>query len=157
MVDLIRFLADGLLLLIVVAATLAAVKGFRWGSFAKSAPYVVMAGLSSLLFGKLMSLIVQPDSERPFIRQGVEAGAAFIDNPGFPSDHMLLAVVIVVAVWYMTPYKKIALVLGVMAIAMGAARVAALVHTPLDVFGGLLAGAVGILWYRRGYMLKDLP
>jgi len=32
---------------------------------------------------------------------------------------------------------------------MGIARVLALVHTPLDVIGGLVFGLVGAVWYRK--------
>lgn len=69
-------------------------------------PYVLMAGLTSLLAAKLMSLLPIQQA-RPFIQQGVEAGAAFIDNPGFPSDHALVATVVVMAVFFLTPYKRL--------------------------------------------------
>lgn len=111
-------------------------------------PYVLMAGLTSLLVGKFMSLL--PIQEmRPFVEQGVAAGAAFINNPGFPSDHALLATVVVMAVYALTPYKKIAYALIVLALLMCVARVLALVHTPLDILGGIGAGLVGTLWYVK--------
>ena len=111
-------------------------------------PYVLMAGLTSLLAAKLMSLLPIQQA-RPFIQQGVEAGAAFIDNPGFPSDHALVATVVVMAVFVLTPYRKISYVLMVLALLMGIARVLALVHTPLDIVGGVAAGLVGTLWYVK--------
>ena len=111
-------------------------------------PYVLMAGLTSLLAAKLMSLLPIQQA-RPFIQQGVEAGAAFIDNPGFPSDHALVATVVVMAVFVLTPYRKISYVLMVLTLLMGIARVLALVHTPLDIVGGVAAGLVGTLWYVK--------
>lgn len=112
------------------------------------APYVLMAGLTSLLAGKLLSML--PIHEvRPFVEQGVQAGAAFINNPGFPSDHALLATVVVMAVYVLTPYKKVAYGLMALALLMCVARVLALVHTPLDIVGGIAAGLVGTLWYLK--------
>lgn len=64
---------------------------------------------------------------------------------------MLLAVVIVCAVYYLTPFRKLAVVLAVLSLLMGLARVLALVHTPIDIFGGIIAGLSGIIWYK---MLK---
>lgn len=143
-----RFFADGLLVgILLVAAT----AGIWWlvrtrPSVTKLIPYVLMAGLSALLAGKLMSFW-QPVSERPFEALGVEAGAAYMNNPGFPSDHALLATIVVMTLFVLTPYKKLSIGLMVAVVAMCVARVVALVHTPLDVVGGVLAGLVGALWY----------
>lgn len=108
-----------------------------------------MAGLTSLLVGKIMSLLYQPSVERPFIERGVAAGAAYIDNPGFPSDHALLAVVIVAAVWFITRNKRVAILLSFTVIVMCVARVVALVHTPIDIIGGIIAGLSGSIWYQK--------
>lgn len=107
-----------------------------------------MAGLSALLAGKLMSFW-QPVSERPFELLGVEAGAAYMNNPGFPSDHALLATVVVLTLFALTSYKKMSVALMVVVALMCIARVVALVHTPLDVVGGVAAGLLGALWYIR--------
>lgn len=147
---LLQLLADGSLLLILTVALAA---GVYWlvrvrppvGSLA---PYVIMAGLTSLLVGKLMSFW-QPEALRPFAQAGVDAGAAYIDNPGFPSDHALLAVVVVMTLFLLTPYKKLSYGLMVVVLVMSVARVAALVHTPLDIVGGIVAGLVGTVWYVR--------
>lgn len=71
----------------------------------------------------------------------------YIDNPGFPSDHALFVTVIVLAVFVLTGRKKFALVLAILALLVCVGRVVALVHTPLDVIGGIFAGLVGGLWY----------
>ena len=114
-------------------------------------PYILMAGLTSLLVGKLLSLLPIQEG-RPFVEQGVSAGAAFINNPGFPSDHALLATVVVTVVYILTPYKKLSYGLMVLTLLMCIARVMALVHTPLDIVGGLVAGLSGTVWY---YKLKQ--
>lgn len=111
-------------------------------------PYVGMAGLTSLLVGKLMSFLPVHEA-RPFIEQGLHAGAAFINNPGFPSDHALLATVVVMAVYVLTPYRKLSYGLMILTLVMCVARVLALVHTPLDIAGGILAGLSGTVWYLK--------
>lgn len=143
-----HLLADGLLFVILGVGGVAGLMGFAWRRWRELVPYALMAGLTSLYVGKIMSLLYQPAGARPFIEKGMTAGAAYINNPGFPSDHTLLAGVVVLAVYFLTPYRKLAWVLGVLTLAMGAARVLALVHTPLDIAGGLLAASAGIIWYR---------
>jgi membrane-associated phospholipid phosphatase len=142
-----RFLADyTLVVIIAVSAAVLLYDGVKRGAW-RQYPYLIMAGLTSLLFGKLLSLAYQPSEERPFLSQGVAAGAAFIDNPGFPSDHALLGVVVVVGVYALTGRRSLSVGLAGIVVIMMVARVLALVHTPLDIFGGLIAGLFGALWY----------
>lgn len=146
----IKFFADGALLVILAVSAAAAV---FWvlqekPKLSKLVPYVLMAGLTSLLAGKLLSFW-QPSSARPFELLGREAGAAFMNNPGFPSDHALLATVVVATLFMLTPYKKLSIGLALLVVAMSIARVLALVHTPLDVVGGVVAGLAGVVWYVR--------
>lgn len=153
----IAFAADGLLIVIaLVAVSLGIV--WLWRSkpdLKQVASYAIMAGLTSLLAGKLMSFW-QPSAVRPFVEKGVEAGAAYIDNPGFPSDHALLATVIVMALYFLTPYRKTSYVLMGLVVVMSVARVLGLVHTPLDVVGGTFAGIVGVVWYLKARTDKVL-
>lgn len=146
-----RFLADGTLVVIIIVAAIMVLNYMRSSpkQFFRLLPQLIMAGLTSLLVGKIMSLLYQPSVERPFIERGVAAGAAYIDNPGFPSDHALLAVVIVAAVWFITRNKRIAILLSFTVIVMCVARVVALVHTPIDIIGGIIAGLSGSIWYQK--------
>ena len=150
MEQLIRFAADGLLLLIILGAGIAgAITVFRSPRVLTKTPLVIMAGLTSLLAGKLLSLVYQPSLVRPYIERGLQPGAAYIDNPGFPSDHALLATVVILIVYFVTPYKRLSYILALLLIIMAAARVLAFVHTPLDVVGGVLVGLAGGIWYFR--------
>ena len=143
-----RLIADGTLLLILLITAPVILLALR-GSFWVKAPVLVMAGLTSLLAGKMLSLLYQPAVARPFLELGLAPGAAYIDNPGFPSDHALLATVAVVAVYALTRNRRLVAVLGLLVAVMCIGRVVALVHTPLDVVGGILAGLVGAVWYRK--------
>lgn len=111
---------------------------------------IAMMGLTALLVAKLMGLMYQPDTLRPFLQAGVSAGAAYLDNPGFPSDHALFVFAITLAVWVGTKHRALTASLLLMSMLVGIGRVLALVHTPLDVMGGILAVAIaGIIWYPR--------
>lgn len=142
----IQLIADGLIVPIVIAGALAI---WFWTPKPKleAFKYAFMAGLTSLLVAKLISVVYHPAVERPFQLLGQKAGALYIDNPGFPSDHALFVTVIVLAVFALTGRKKFAIVLALLALLVCIGRVVALVHTPLDVIGGIFAGLVGGLWY----------
>ncbi len=145
---LVKVLADGLLLVIIGIGGASLLWELR-KDFWRRVPVVVMAGLTSLLVGKIMSVFYQPETMRPFEKLGVDAGAAYINNPGFPSDHALLATVIVVAVYALTKNNRLTILLTCLVIVMSAARVFALVHTPIDVVFGILAGLSGGIWYKK--------
>ncbi len=141
------FSADGMLLVVIATTAVVLLASVR-KSFWTDAPVFVMAGLTSLLTAKIASIIYQPESVRPFEKLGVDAGASYINNPGFPSDHVLLATVCAIAVYVATKNKALGIVMISAAVLIGLARVAALVHTPLDIFGGFIAGIAGAIWYR---------
>lgn len=142
----IQLIADGLIVPIVIVGGLAI---WFWTPKPRleAYKYALMAGLTSLLVAKLMSLVYHPAIERPFQLLGQEAGALYIDNPGFPSDHALFVTVIVLAVYALTGRKKFAYILAALALLVGVGRVLALVHTPFDVVGAVFAGLVGGFWY----------
>ncbi|MDO4773520.1 MAG: phosphatase PAP2 family protein [Candidatus Saccharibacteria bacterium] len=108
---------------------------------------VLMAGLTAYVAAKIAGVLYQPSGLRPFEVLGVEAGASFLNNPGFPSDHALFVVAITLAVAFGARQPKWALVAAVLSLLVCLGRVLALVHTPLDVIGGALIACVGIVWY----------
>lgn len=110
---------------------------------------VLMAGLTAYLFAKLIGSMYQPQAMRPFELLGINAGASYLNNPGFPSDHVLFCMTIALAVWFETRVKWLGwTLLGLTAI-VGIGRIVALVHTPLDVIGGLAIACIGIPWYLQ--------
>ncbi|OYW42973.1 hypothetical protein B7Z28_01125 [Candidatus Saccharibacteria bacterium 32-45-3] len=144
---LIKVVADGLVIPVVLLGIFALIcyvpsKG-RYQAYAR----VLMAGLTAYVVAKIAGMLYQPTGLRPFEELGVDAGASFLNNPGFPSDHALFTMAIVLAVWFTTKKKAISLVLLLLTLAVAVGRVIALVHTPLDVVGGVLIACVGIFWY----------
>lgn len=120
-------------------------KGKRYEAYCR----ILMAGLTAYLIAKFVGTIYQPAELRPFELMGVDPGASYLDNPGFPSDHALFVMAITCAVWFETRMKKTAIVLLVLTLLVCVGRVLALVHTPLDVIGGVLIALVGALWYSN--------
>lgn len=156
---LIRLIADGLVVPIVLIGAFVLLfrvpKGKRFYSYSR----ILLAGLTAYLFAKLVGTIYQPTSLRPFEELGVTPGAAYLNNPGFPSDHMLFVTAIVCAVWAETRMKKTTVLLIVLALLVGIGRVIALVHTPFDIIGGVAIALLGALWYsnepKRGRKGKE--
>lgn len=103
----------------------------------------VLSGLVALLFAKIIAQFYQ--GVRPFEQLGVEPGAAFLPNPGFPSDHALLVFAVAAVVWATTKNKWVSGVLLVAAILVALGRVFALVHTPADVIGGALCAIIATI------------
>lgn len=145
----IRVIADAAVIPVVLIGAWALLfkvpKGHRYEAYCR----VLMAGLTSYMLAKFIGTVYQPEALRPFEILGVEAGASFLNNPGFPSDHALFVAAITCAVWFETRMKKVSLVLAGFVIIICIGRVMALVHTPLDVIGGVLIALVGALWYSN--------
>ena len=142
-----KIIADGLVVPVALLGAYALLryvpKGSRYQTYAR----VVMAGLTAYVVAKIAGLLFQPAEMRPFELLGVEAGASFLNNPGFPSDHALFTMAITLAIWFSTKHRVISAVALALTLAVGVGRVIALVHTPLDVVGGLLIACTGIVWY----------
>lgn len=145
---LIRIIADGLVPIVALIGAYTLLFQLPKNS-KRSQVYarVVMAGLTSLLVAKIVASFYQPDAARPFVEMGVAAKAAYLDNAGFPSDHVLFTMAIALAVWFETKKKSVAILLFVLVTLVAMGRIFALVHTPLDVLGGLIFACFGALWY----------
>lgn len=143
----VRLIADGAVLPVVLLGVVALV--VLVPNQQKLAIYgrILVAGLTAYLVAKLMATLYQPAGMRPFELANVQPGAAYLNNPGFPSDHMLFVMAITYAVWYGTRRKWLVVTCLLLAILVGVGRVLALVHTPLDILGGVFAASVGALWY----------
>lgn len=151
MQTLIQLIADGAVFPVMAIGVYALV--FKVPSDRRYAAYcrILMAGLTTYLLAKLLGTLYQPALERPFELMGVAPGAAYLDNPGFPSDHALFVAAITLAVWFETKNKLITAVLVVLVALVCVGRVLALVHTPLDIGGGIAVALIGAGWYLMSY------
>ncbi len=153
----IRLIADGAVLPVVIIAGYALLflvpKGHRFEAYSR----ILMAGITAYLLAKLLASVYQPTGERPFEILGVEPGASYLPNAGFPSDHALFVGFLTLAVWFETRRRGITIVLAVLTLLVCVGRVLGLVHTPLDVIGGLLVASIGALWYLQRDKSAILP
>lgn len=118
-------------------------KGKRYQTYLR----VLMAGLTAYVAAKIIGLLYQPVEMRPFELLGIDPGASFLNNPGFPSDHALFVMAITLAVWFGAKQRTLAIICLILTILVGVGRILALVHTPLDVVGGFMIAWVGVFWY----------
>ena len=142
-----KIIADGLVIPIVILGVYALLRHVPKGSRYQTYARVLMAGLTAYAVAKIAGLLFQPSGLRPFEELGVDAGASFLNNPGFPSDHALFTMAITLAIWFATKNKTLAITSLVLTLAVCIGRVIALVHTPLDVIGGIVIACTGIVWY----------
>ena len=152
---LVRIMADGLVVPIVLLAAFVLLRlppGVRAERIARG----VVVGLVALLLAKIISVLYQ--GERPFMLLGVDPKAAYLNNPGFPSDHALFVFCITFVVWASTKNKRWAVILLLLSVLVSIGRVAALVHTPLDVVGGFACALVAaVAVYGRNFFTTRLP
>ena len=142
-----KIVADGLVVPVVVLGVYALLryvpKGSRYQTYAR----VLMAGLTAYAVAKIAGLLFQPSGLRPFEELGVDPGASFLENPGFPSDHALFTMAITLAIWFSTKRRALTIAALALTLAVCVGRIVALVHTPLDIVGGLLIACTGVVWY----------
>lgn len=145
----IRLMADGMVVPVVLIGAYALLFKIPNKNKLESYKRILLAGLTAYLAAKIIGFFYQPSGLRPFEMLGTVAGAAYLDNPGFPSDHILFVTAITCAVWFETKERFISLVLVALVFVIGLGRVMALVHSPLDVVGGVLIALIGSVWYFR--------
>lgn len=152
----VKIIADLSVVIIVITATYVLLRDIPNNKKFAAYSRILMAGLTAYLVAKLIASVYQPAIERPFETLGLEPGASYLNNPGFPSDHALFATAILLAVWFETRRTRLVLALAVLVLLMCTGRVLALVHTPLDVIGGVVIALTGAVWYRwRPVRQKD--
>jgi undecaprenyl-diphosphatase len=142
----IGFLADWLLLIIVAVAAIAIIIGINKTERLQRFGVIAMVAMLCLVLARLANFL-PIETTRPFVEAGVAPGASYMNNPGFPSDHSLLAFTCAYAVIFMTKFKKIGWTLFVLAVLVSVGRILALVHTPLDVLGGFLVASLTATCY----------
>ena len=86
---------------------------------------------------------------RPFVRNHVKPLIAHANDNGFPSDHALLASFLG---FTMLAYSRgVGLLLLAMAALIGGARVAAHIHSPIDIVGSFVFAGIAALLTHLGF------
>lgn len=141
---LLTFFADWLFALLVIAAAIIVLKlkSHRGEVIVRG----VLAGVCAVIIDKSSGLVYY--HERPFVVMGKEALALNPNNNAFPSDHALIVFAAALVVWVATRNWRLGLTLVIGGFMVGAARVIALVHWPIDIAGSfVIAGAMVALWF----------
>jgi undecaprenyl-diphosphatase len=80
---------------------------------------------------------------RPFVVGHFKPYFYHAPDNGFPSTHALVASFLAFVCWPFS--KRFSVMLFILAIAIGAARVRAGVHHPIDIIGGFVFSGIGVL------------
>lgn len=141
--NLIIFAAKYLIFIIVLLALVVGLQlkdKRRWQFMAS----VVAAGILAVVFSRSAGKIYY--DPRPFVVENIKPLIAHGADNGFPSEHTILAATLSMIIYF---YKrKWATTAFILTLLVGAGRVLAHVHSPIDILGGL---ALGILAGRVGY------
>jgi len=122
--------------LVFVILILATIYFFKQDNFNKKKIFIF-----SLISLPLIFIIAKIASHfyfnpRPFVVGNFTPLIPHAPDNGFPSDHTLLSSAVAMIIFYFN--KKIGLLLLFLAILVGASRVLANIHHPLDIIGSLL-------------------
>lgn len=114
---------------------------------------ILAAGIVAAILDKLSSKLYY--DPRPFVTHHIKPLVAHAADNGFPSEHTLLSITIAGVIYLYR--KKLGTVAMVIALLVGASRVAAHVHSPIDIIGSIifgLAAAYSGVWLAKKYLSK---
>ena len=123
-----------ILVLIILLVWLKSSAKMRW----QFAAAMVLAGIAAFALSRITgALYYHP---RPFVAQHITPLISHGSDNGFPSEHTLLAMTLSTVVYYYR--RRLAAGLFGLTLLVGISRVLAHVHSPIDILGGLLLGAL---------------
>jgi undecaprenyl-diphosphatase len=147
--SIIIFCAQYLYLFVILGIAIAWLKEKRETKFKFLVAIIVAGGIAFVLSRIASRLYYDP---RPFVVEHVKPLFPHPADNGFPSDHALLTGTLTAIAYFFN--KKTASVMLVLTVIIGAARVLAKVHSPLDIAGGWVFGIIGavvsyylVTWY----------
>ena len=100
----------------------------------------IIAFLIGEIFAKVGGMMFY--NPRPFVAEHIKPLLAHSPNNGFPSSHTLFSMMIALTALIFN--KRLGAALVVSAFMVGAARVLAKVHHPIDIIGGALIAAFAV-------------
>ncbi len=129
---LIVFIAKYLYLLVVLIAVLFMLRLNKVNRIRLAKLSIVTLPLAYIISKILGRFIYDP---RPFVVEHIKPLIAHAADNGFPSDHTLLTMTIASIVFVHN--RKLGIMLAIMSITIGTARIAAQIHHPLDIVGSI--------------------
>ena len=113
---------------------------------------LVLGGIIALVLATIASRLYY--DPRPFVTDHVRPLFAHAPDNGFPSDHALLTSLLGFTV--VTYSRRVGAILLAIAVAVGAARVGAHVHHPIDIVGSFVFSGVATVVATRLSRIKVL-
>ena len=106
----------------------------------------------ALLIAKISGHFI--NDPRPFVVDHIKPLIAHAADNGFPSDHTLLTMTLAAIVFAYN--KKFGIILFIIALLVGTARVLAHIHHPLDIFGAtvIAIGTTGIVFFIKENLIQ---
>lgn len=101
---------------------------------------LVVGGVIALLLAKIGAHFYY--DTRPFVSHHIKPLFAHGADNGFPSDHALLTSFLGFTMLFYS--RRLGIFLLAVAVAVGAARVAAHIHSPIDIVGSFVFAAIGV-------------
>lgn len=133
-----------------ITAWLQASRGHKKQITIATAIAVVLAAI----FDKISSKLYY--DPRPFVTHHLHPLVAHAADNGFPSEHTLFSMTLAITLLFFRP--KVGWTAAVIAILVGIARVAAHVHSPIDIAAsallGVIAGYIGYWYVMKYFPLK---
>ncbi len=143
----IKFSAQYLFLFVILVIVVALIKTPKDQRFRFLAA-IIFSGIIAFILSRIAGKLYY--DPRPFVTEHVKPLIPHAADNGFPSDHALLTGTLTAIAFYFN--KKYATAMLVLTLIIGWARVAAKVHSPLDIAGGWIFGIIGAV---AGYYLID--
>lgn len=101
--------------------------------------FVISSGIA-FVADKILNRLVE--SPRPFMVNDIAPLFPHSIDNGFPSEHVLLAIVVAGVVFAYN--RKLGVILAILGLVVGSARVIANVHHPIDIIGGAAIALISI-------------
>ncbi len=79
---------------------------------------------------------------RPFVAQNIQPLLPHSPDNGFPSDHTLISMLVALSIYQVK--KRAGILLIILAIVVGASRVLAYIHYPVDILGSIVIAMVAV-------------
>lgn len=109
---------------------------------------LVIAGIIALILDKAGGKLYY--DPRPFVTHHIKPLIAHAADNGFPSEHTIFTIAVSTLLIYYRP--KLGMLAFLVGLLVGVSRVAAHIHSPIDIAGGIL---IGIIAGYGGYYLAS--
>lgn len=99
---------------------------------------LIIAGVVAVILDKIGGKVYY--DPRPFVSQHITPLIQHSADNGFPSEHTILSMTIGILLLYYR--RRLGALAVIVAYVVGVARIAAHVHSPIDIIGGIVIGAI---------------